>query len=319
MLITCPACETAYDIERSSLGASGRQVRCARCGENWFASVPDRRRELPAEAVASGMPTDTPAAAVAIEERVGAPPVRQAENALVEAPQFLAPIRTIDAETRRANPAVAELAFEPAPSLVPLSDAPADPDTDTEGAGLSGFQTIEAVAHRADIEDAPARRGRLVRRSRPGSWRPKAGLLLAVLAALTAGLLAGRVQVVRLIPQTAGLYAVIGLPVNLRGLIFEDVLTSSEIEPAGPQPGVPVLVAQGRITNITSHNVDVPRLRFALRNVAGLEVYAWTAQPDRPVLNPGESLPFRTRLASPPADAHTVAVRFFNRHDLGGT
>jgi hypothetical protein len=36
------------------------------------------------------------------------------------------------------------------------------------------------------------------------------------------------------------------------------------------------------------------------------------------VLGPGESLPFRSRLASPPADAHDVLVRFLNPRDLPG-
>src|SRR5215510_14117649 len=31
---------------------------------------------------------------------------------------------------------------------------------------------------------------------------------------------------------------------------------------------------------------------------------------------PGETLPFRTRLASPPRDGQEVLVRFFNRRDL---
>ena len=33
------------------------------------------------------------------------------------------------------------------------------------------------------------------------------------------------------------------------------------------------------------------------------------------VLPPGEALPFRSRLASPPAEASGVTVRFFNRRD----
>jgi hypothetical protein len=33
------------------------------------------------------------------------------------------------------------------------------------------------------------------------------------------------------------------------------------------------------------------------------------------VLGPFESLPFRTRLASPPADGRDIQVRFFTRRD----
>jgi hypothetical protein len=60
----------------------------------------------------------------------------------------------------------------------------------------------------------------------------------------------------------------------------------------------------------------VPRLRFAVRDEAGHEVYAWTALPNRGALGPGETLPFRSRLALPPPEAHDVLVRFFNRRDM---
>jgi hypothetical protein len=77
-----------------------------------------------------------------------------------------------------------------------------------------------------------------------------------------------------------------------------------------------VLVVEGAIVNMTRTTLDVPRLRFAVRNGTGHEVYAWTALPSRPLLASGETLPFRTRLASPPADGRDVIVRFFNRRDV---
>ena len=52
-----------------------------------------------------------------------------------------------------------------------------------------------------------------------------------------------------------------------------------------------------------------------MRNSAGREIYTWTTLPTRSVLAPGDSEPFQTRLASPPAEGREVVVRFFNRHD----
>jgi hypothetical protein len=100
--------------------------------------------------------------------------------------------------------------------------------------------------------------------------------------------------VVRWLPQTASLYAAIGLPVNLRGLVFANVTTERE----------------------THDGVEVPRLRFSVRYQSGYEVYSWTALPSRNVLLPGETLPFSSRLASPPREGDRVEVRFFNRRDL---
>ena len=57
------------------------------------------------------------------------------------------------------------------------------------------------------------------------------------------------------------------------------------------------------------------QMSVALRNAAGAEVYAWTAQPSQPVLPAFETMPFRSRLASPPAEGHDIQVRFFTRRD----
>jgi hypothetical protein len=134
--------------------------------------------------------------------------------------------------------------------------------------------------------------------------------ILMMLAIIT-GLVAWRNDVVRWLPQTASLYAAIGMPVNLRGLEFANVKTEQE-----SQDGVPVLVVSGEIVSRSRHAVEVPRLRFAVHNGGGKEIYAWTALPSRNVLTPGAILPFRSRLASPPQEAHQVQVRFFNRRDL---
>ena len=119
-----------------------------------------------------------------------------------------------------------------------------------------------------------------------------------------------RKDVVKHAPQLASLYSAIGLPVNLRGVVFTDVKIGNEIH-----DGVPVLVIEGLIVSTTSKPVDVPRLRFALRNAAGAEVYAWTTQPPQPMLEPFETMPFRSRLASPPVEGRDIQVRFFTRRD----
>jgi predicted Zn finger-like uncharacterized protein len=38
MILTCPECETQYFAEDSSIGDSGRTVKCATCGHTWFVS-----------------------------------------------------------------------------------------------------------------------------------------------------------------------------------------------------------------------------------------------------------------------------------------
>jgi hypothetical protein len=115
---------------------------------------------------------------------------------------------------------------------------------------------------------------------------------------------------VKHVPQLASLYATLGMPVNLRGLTFTDVRISRDMH-----DGTPVLVVEGTIVSAASKAVEVPRIRFAMRNETGSEIYAWTALPSREVLGPGETLPFRSRLASPPGEGRDVSVRFFTRLD----
>jgi hypothetical protein len=129
--------------------------------------------------------------------------------------------------------------------------------------------------------------------------------------AAAAAFLLMREDVVGALPSTASLYAMIGLPVNLRGLAFETVRTSRATE-----GGAAVLVVDGSIHNIEAKPVAVPRLRFAIRDDKNVEVYSWMVVPARSVLESGDTMPFKSRLASPPVNGRAVAVRFVRRDDL---
>lgn len=41
MLVSCPSCSTRYVVDPASIGASGRRVKCVRCGEVWHQALPD--------------------------------------------------------------------------------------------------------------------------------------------------------------------------------------------------------------------------------------------------------------------------------------
>ena len=44
MILTCPSCETQYFADDSTIGESGRTVKCAACGVSWFVT-PDTKEE----------------------------------------------------------------------------------------------------------------------------------------------------------------------------------------------------------------------------------------------------------------------------------
>jgi len=96
-------------------------------------------------------------------------------------------------------------------------------------------------------------------------------------------------------------------------VLFKDVkVTTETVE------GKPVLVIEGAITGETRKPVDLPRLRFSVRDAHGAEIYAWNTVLEQTVLKPGERAWFKSRLASPPAEGRSIDIRFFNKHDIAG-
>ena len=162
-----------------------------------------------------------------------------------------------------------------------------------------------------EIESLAVRRQRLQARRKQTCHSSRWTAIILVLVAFNVTLVGARNEVVRYLPETASLFAAFGLPVNLRGLKFENVRISKEM-----QDGDSVLIVEGVIVSEASKPVEVPRLRFAARNATGQEVYTSRAQPSRSVLGPGERLEFRSPIPTP-TDATDVIVRFFTAHDSG--
>ena len=303
MLIVCPKCAKSYSVEASALGAAGRSVRCAHCHNVWLAAPP-----LAADPHDVAHPDD-PLSALAVpgstldeahaEAEVGWALAGDDDHAVAEANPANAMSQT-DAAAADASHAVAVIE---APPTVPADlTASIDPAAATiaNGAGEGG-----GLRRRARIAVRP-RKPQLPLLTAARAAAALVGVLVAIVYA--------RENMVRLLPQTASLYALAGLPVNLRGLVFQDLKTTFDT-----QDGKPVLLVEGAVRNVTGVPVEVPQLRFAMRSDAANEIYAWTAVPEQSVLPPGEVQAFRTRLASPPADGRQVLVRFFNRHDLATT
>jgi predicted Zn finger-like uncharacterized protein len=285
MLIVCPTCATAYQIGLAALGAAGRSVRCAQCKNTWFAS---------------------PESAVQEPALVSVPAVQHA-RAQVPAGDFAGmddrPLQEI-LPPGDAGAADNPFTVADAPPLVPHDHPATEAEATKFDPGVpDDAETIAARRVRQTYVDRKDKRS-LLRRlvSLP--------MAIVVMAAILLAALNWRSAVVRHFPQTASLYAAIGLPVNLRGLFFEDVKSRSELH-----DGVMVLIVEGTIVNLTTRTLEVPRLRLSLRNGVGHEVYAWTALPSKSTVGSGNGLPFRARLASPPPDGRDVIVRFFNRRD----
>ena len=192
---------------------------------------------------------------------------------------------------------------QPAPALgdipIPVENGPPlAPDAD------GGPPPADAAIDNGppDIESVAARRARAAARKRRAQWRIPLPVAIAALAVLAVTLLGWRKDVVRHAPQLASFYASIGLPVNLRGLAFTDVKIGNEIH-----DGVPVLVVEGMIVSTVSMPVDVPRLRFALRNAPAPRSTPGPRWPSQPVLEPGANC--RSAAGSPPRPRTAMTSR----------
>jgi predicted Zn finger-like uncharacterized protein len=352
MLIVCPNCATSYMIDPTSVGPTGRAVRCARCKTTWFAGtakpgsgvtafVDGVIAEAEAEssepyAEQSPPPNPPPDMNAATENENpaeppadGFPPAYGSETAPApfdDAPHNsdLAPRPDTaqedfdgrndpDGSQDSGQDGSRDLAVTDGPSLVPPIDLDAHADSLHGDGAYTESLRGGALRGELDPEEADsyiARRERLKARRQQSKRMSRWTAVILVLFAFNVALIGARSEVVRYLPQTASLFATIGLPVNLRNLKFDKVKITKEA-----QDGVNILIIEGNIVNTASKPTEVPRLRFAARNATGQDVYTWTALPRRSILGPNERLEFQSRLAAPPADATDVMVRFFTAQD----
>jgi predicted Zn finger-like uncharacterized protein len=327
MLIVCPSCASSYMIDQAAVGPAGRTVRCARCKVTWFAGGPNSAPDATAfvdNVIAEAEAQSTPLAhtEAAPPPAAAAPPPQPAQAADADiGAEDSDSISATDTEAPPVEPPLPEPAPAEAPATEPAeAQAPeSEPATIADAPSLVPPIEHEPLPDTADAEldsedaesfDARSQRlqGRRQRPLRSSRWTA----VILVLVAFNVALVGARKDVVRYLPQTASLFAAIGLPVNLRNLKFENVSISKEA-----QDGTTILIVQGAIVSEAGKPVEVPRLRFAARNSTGQEVYTWTMPPPRSILAPGERLEFRSQITASPADASDVMVRFLTAQDAG--
>ena len=108
--------------------------------------------------------------------------------------------------------------------------------------------------------------------------------------------------VVSAVPGTARLYAMLGMPVNLRGLSIEGV-TYGWTDQGD-------LEIKGDVVNLTDGSVKIPLIVIALRDENGQSLSEWTTEVREEPLGAGERASFWTEIPAPPDTARSVKVRF---------
>jgi len=295
MIITCPNCQTKYQLAEKAIGSAGRKVQCAHCRESWLAH-PD----------------------VEPEREVVAKPKLVVSNAGPETEQ--------DDDSLFGDAGEAELdkAFETEAADVDLSGgagkrqslwgtepahAPTSADADTDEKTDETADDLE----KGDPQEHQKRQKALQKRVALLADRlplarvrrsARMAALIAVIVVFGGGALF-RNDVVTLFPDLGGLYEAVGLKVNVIGLEFGAVKT-----PRTPREGRDVMIVSAKIRNVAGHNVAVPPVLVSILGEKGETLYQWTARPPAPYLAPGESVGFETQLNAAPKAAASVRLVF---------
>ena len=340
MHIVCPHCNTSYVIQPSSLGPHGRTLHCSRCKETWVAYPESPIKEALAPAMdkidvrikstgdgsRSNIVKDFRARnrlggsiSIADSQPIGNRCHKPIENAN-ENNVLSARAQTLD--ERVVNIRALGVQGSDINAL----------DINALGINALDIQTLDdqtwndkALGELLADDDESARpqpqpwfRRPFRHEGHTGRARTGASLFglptgCAAMGALMAALIVWRADTVRLLPQTAPFYKMVGFDVNLRGLAFKDIkLTTDTVD------GKQVWVIEGVIVDKARKPVDIPRLHFTVRDAQGAEIYAWNTAPEQSVLKPGERAFFKSRLASPPAEGRNIDIRFVGPRDVAG-
>lgn len=254
MIITCPHCQTKYQVTYEAIGSAGRKVQCAHCQRAW------KQRPLDPK-------DDTPEHRQAFEAI--------AEDGLDDA--MASEEKAVAVETARLLEAGRQAAGKVDPAVV--------------------RKRQRAFSRRQSAMEAELPLARLRRSLR------LAGIVL--LAGIGAIGYFGRVMVVEHYPAMAGVYAAIGLPVNVVGLDFSNVTSLRTL-----RDGKEVLIVSAQIVGLTREPAPVPSVVITLIDAHGEGVYEWRVTPSVRDLMVGERATFDTQLTMPPGNATRVRLRF---------
>jgi predicted Zn finger-like uncharacterized protein len=251
MILTCPSCRTRYQADAARFVPSGRNVRCAKCGQVWFQPAPEQE-------LASDQETEAAAPDAMASETLASSDVAAAAN-------------------------------------------------------LGDFGAADFTTARTAAEDKPKQPEKIVERRH---WMPQPAQIAgwAALILMVVGIGWSAVQyrqtIANLWPESASVYAALGMPVNVRGMALINIAYQQDFE-----DGQPVLSVTGKVVNISNHELPVPGLRVVLTDDSRHELYRWTFDVGVPTLKAGAESPFVTRLSSPPPEARNLNISFA---DAGG-
>jgi len=183
MIITCPYCQTRYQVAAEAIGARGRQVQCAQCHRAWAATA-QPERVLP-RLVPQSPPLPTPKPETPLPEE----------------------------EERQLDQGFDQGGIQP-----PNAPEEKVPQEDAHGGALDPAAMRKRQRAFFKRQNSLIRKLPMARMRRAA----RASAVVLLVAALAGGYLFRR-EMVSQFPAMAEIYATLGMPVNVIGLDLKDV------------------------------------------------------------------------------------------------
>ncbi len=300
MLIECPHCTTKYTLSSVAIGSEGRQMKCAKCNEEWFQAPED------IDTINKSIETDN------ISTEQADTPLSNADlpdvnDELSKLSAILNDEVTIDDE------------------LGEEKEDPRDLEDETEG-NITADETTPATidppyaSNEDSIPDSvkPMTEDVIVSPPQPNTEKPQTSgiypifmsIIVAsfIILALFASALIFKGKIIKTMPFTAGLYHLIGIetPLKGEGFVIENlnaVITKQEDQ-------TEYIVVEGRIVNMTNTAMKAPTLIATLKTKDGKESDSWLIDPPSETINPGEGFSFTSDYPTLPENTGSVNLTF---------
>lgn len=288
MLLICPSCRTRYVVPDTSIGANGRQVRCANCRHSWFAQL----SIAPAPAIPAFLAPENPAVV----------------------PDSQSPVTSDASSPLGGNiaPATApEVSGSSSPESHSISeegqsdrfDRPADKEPPAEPE-LPGFVTqSRSEFEHITVPAAPAA-------SEPSSFdyeppfKPRRNPIKYwnMAAAAFAIFIASCAAVIWIkgFPSTS-INAAVAEP-DSKIVLNPDLRLEERID------GTPFFIASGTIVNPTAQEQKIPDMLVTLKDAGGRPVFNWRMKPKQRKLPSGGKLEFSEAQLDVPLAARQISV-----------
>ena len=156
-------------------------------------------------------------------------------------------------------------------------------------------------AHEAYRQSVREKRRRKSRFAALVSWGVSAGLFFLI----GAGTILMRNDIVKVWPQSASAYSMIGLEVNQFGLDFTGVEHRRTFDGT-----IPILNVSGTVINVSNSAQLSPEVRVGLRDDDGREVAHILTKIEPGKIEPGAEGSFLAVLESPPVEAYDLELSF---------